>query len=122
MVAPGPGAAAGSAPSPAARSSSKRVLSGSSASAARDRDTRPPCPDATPPTRRPFDDTLSGDMGPHPKGRGSAGGRHPVENLLDHRAGVPGGAPVVIEELPGVQVGAVTARAGDAGQLDAGPG
>src|SRR3954469_8246036 len=32
-----------------------------------------------------------------------------VEDAVDDRAGVPGGAPVVVEELPGVEIHAVAA-------------
>src|SRR3954449_9766941 len=136
MVAP----AAGSASGPAARASSKRVLSGSSASAGRGRDTRAPCPDVAPRTRtRPVTggwrvaaksamwsprrrSTPGSPMSSHRRPRGSARGRSAVEDLLDDGAGVPGGAPVVVQEPAGVQVGAVAAGAGDAGELDPRPG
>src|ERR687889_2927174 len=56
-------------------------------------------------------------------GTGTPGspGRLSVEDLLDDAAGVPGGAPVVVEELPGVDAGAVAAGPRDAGQLEPGP-
>src|SRR3954468_13390931 len=50
----------------------------------------------------------------------SASGRLSVEDLLDDAAGVPGGAPVVVDELAGVQVRSVAARPRDTGQLQPG--
>ena len=44
-----------------------------------------------------------------------------VEDGLDDRACVPGGALVVVEELPGILIGAVAAGPGDTRQLQAGP-
>src|SRR5215212_11754180 len=51
----------------------------------------------------------------------SAGGRLAVEDVLDDRAGMPGGPLVVVEELAGVHVGAVAAGAGDTRQLQPRP-
>src|SRR3954471_17057201 len=50
----------------------------------------------------------------------SASCRSSVEHLLDDGAGVPGGAPVVVDELAGVRVRAVAAGPRDAGQLQPG--
>src|SRR5687768_15793103 len=47
----------------------------------------------------------------------SAGRRVAVEHLLDDRPRPPGGAAVVLDELPGVDVRSVPAGAGDPDQL-----
>src|SRR3954452_20007318 len=55
-----------------------------------------------------------------PVRRGSVGGAA-VEHPVDDGAGVPCGAPVVVEELGRRDVGAVAAGPGHSGQLDTGP-